>query len=57
MPGNDSLESGLGAPDFCLFFGRVEFPGFAENLDDTIGKAIEKAACGIVFNAAAVHFQ
>jgi hypothetical protein len=35
----------------------VEFPGFGEDLDDAIGKATEKAARGIVGNAAAVHFQ
>jgi hypothetical protein len=36
---------------------RIEFPGFAEDLDDAVGKAIKKAARGIVGNAAAVHLQ
>ena len=37
--------------------GRVELPGFGKDLDDAIGKAIEKAAGGIIGNAAAVHLQ
>ena len=37
--------------------GFVELPGFSENLDNTIGKAIEKAARRVVGNVAAVHLQ
>ena len=37
--------------------GLVEFPGFSEDLDNTIGKAIEKAARRVVGNVAAVHLQ
>jgi hypothetical protein len=37
--------------------GFVELPGFSEDLDDTIGKAIEKAARRGVSNIAAVDFQ
>jgi hypothetical protein len=37
--------------------GFVEFPSFNENLDDTVGKAIEKAARRVVSNVAAVDFQ
>ena len=43
--------------NLCLFLGCVEFPGFGEDLDDAIGKAMEKAARGMVGNAAAIHFQ
>ena len=39
-------------PDYtanlCLFFGWVEFPGLGEDLDDAIGKAMEKASRGMV---------
>jgi len=37
--------------------GRVELPGLGEDLNDAIGKAMEKAARGMVGNAAAIHFQ
>ena len=43
--------------NLCLFLGRVEFPGLGKDLDDAIGKAMEKAARGMVGNAAAIHFQ
>jgi hypothetical protein len=43
--------------NLCLFLGLVEFSGFGEDLDDTIGKAIQKAARRIVGNVAAVHLQ
>jgi hypothetical protein len=36
--------------NLCLFLGCVEFPGFGEDLDDAIGKAMEKAARGMVGN-------
>ena len=37
--------------------GFVEFTSFSEDLGDTIGKAIEKAARRVVSNVAAVDFQ
>jgi len=37
--------------------GCVEFPGFSEDLDDPIGKAIEKAARWVVSNVSAVDLQ
>jgi hypothetical protein len=44
-------------PNLYLFLGLVGFPGLSEDLDDTIGKAIQKAARRIVGNVAAVHLQ
>jgi hypothetical protein len=40
-------RTGLKPANLCLFLGRVEVPGFGEDLDDAIGKAIEEAAHGI----------
>jgi hypothetical protein len=36
---------------------RVEFPGVGEDLDETSGKASEKAAWGVFGKAAAEHLQ
>jgi len=35
----------------------VEFAGFGEDLGKASGQASEKAACGMIGNAAAIHFQ
>ena len=42
-------------PNLCLFLGLVGFPGLSDDLDDMIGKAIEKAPRRMVGNVAAVH--
>ena len=36
---------------------RAELPGFGEDLDEAVGKAAEKAACGVLGKAAAKHLQ
>ena len=43
--------------NLCLFWGRVEFPGRGEDLDEAVGKATEKAARGVLGMAAAEHLQ
>jgi hypothetical protein len=36
---------------------RVEFPGFGEDLDEAIGKAVEKVASRLLDKGAAEHLQ